>query len=691
MENKTTQNSPPSIERIDTPEATGAIIKKTSRIRKVFYFLILLFCLLCFAVYQAYISLPYILEKQIFPWVGPKVGFHNLMVKVNTANLDELDLSSFSVSDKNKKGLSIGNLKLLVSGNSFKSLDIDNASIVLKLKDGRVFIPGITMTKDKIAQKQSSVNTTSTRPFVIPAFIAPGFLLAVRNAGITLLVSEGKSFRKFFIPLNVKFSRKGNIVQYLITSKMLDLKFAKYDIKIPEVEIKGKLLPQGDNIIVTGSAKFTNGSYSDAKLAISGINGVIPFNFKLTGTGMIFEKPYGKQLKPGNINIDRIIFKGKACGSIKLVLSQRKAGYKINGRFYIASDENGKGRVPLFLPGFEGREITIDGIVIPPSMSQPLRLNLNAGVNWKKLDLNFQNLYPSETKTTFRGDISASVNCGIRNGRFKTSGKVSIKQGKVNNDEQDFTVDGVTISLDLNDLLNLKSKPSQVLSFGKLKAGNFLLDSGKITFQAESPSSILIEKTNFKWCNGYVAANSFRVHTDRPDDIDLILYCDRLNVAEVLNQFTTGNASGDGNVSGRIPVRIKKGIIRIDDGFLYSTPGVKGRLSLTDFMGSAASLANTVQLAITTEALKHFIYDWVKISLNSEDSEMLIQLELSGKPADKLPFTFDKDKGGLCKSDSPDKMAEFQGITFHLNFRIPSDKLLEFGKKFNEMKNKFSQ
>jgi hypothetical protein len=254
------------------------------------------------------------------------------------------------------------------------------------------------------------------------------------------------------------------------------------------------------------------------------------------------------------------------------------------------------------------------------------------------------------------------------------------------NETSGISVGKIGLDFTLSDCMSPRSLPSRKLVFENFKAGDFLIDKGAVEFQIESTKSVLVERVVLGWCGGNVDINAFRIIFDHPEDVDATLYCDRLNIATLLNQANIAQAKGGGNVSGRIPVRYSDGKIMINDGFLYSTPGVGGHLALTDFIGPLASLPSTVQLDITREALKNFDYDWVKVDLNSKGDDLLLKLSLKGAPSKRLPFTYDRQSGGIRRSKTAaEGDARFLEITFSLNFKLPANQLMSIGEKIKKM------
>jgi hypothetical protein len=111
-------------------------------------------------------------------------------------------------------------------------------------------------------------------------------------------------------------------------------------------------------------------------------------------------------------------------------------------------------------------------------------------------------------------------------------------------EEKKISVEGIHVSLSIPDLLEMRSDPKQQMLFEKAALGNITVSDGKIEFQVESARTFFIEKSGFKWCNGSVYTQAMRISSGI-NDYDLILYCDRLNLAEILDQFGAAKACRD--------------------------------------------------------------------------------------------------------------------------------------------------
>jgi hypothetical protein len=247
-------------------------------------------------------------------------------------------------------------------------------------------------------------------------------------------------------------------------------------------------------------------------------------------------------------------------------------------------------------------------------------------------------------------------------------------------------MEGIRVSLSLTDLFNMRSAPKQEFTFEKASLGELTARNGNIVFQIESPESFFIEKSGFNWCDGNVYTQAMRIYPG-VSDYDLILYCDRLKFAKILEQFGSVNAEGNGALNGRLPIKIENGTIRFTDGFLFSTPGEGGSIRVTGTeiftAGIPPDTPQFAQIELAREALKDYDYQWAKMNIVSVGEDVLLRLQFDGKPAHSLPFVYNKEIGGFAKVEAHSKGSVFQGIGLDVNFRVPLNKILQYKDIFN--------
>jgi hypothetical protein len=296
-------------------------------------------------------------------------------------------------------------------------------------------------------------------------------------------------------------------------------------------------------------------------------------------------------------------------------------------------------------------------------------------------DIDLSDFYPAAKGVKVSGKFLLSGKLLMEDSKFFGSIQSQLINGKVVKAKTKFAIEGMQMSLSMPGLPEVRSAPGQQLRFSKLSLGDLKAENGIIDFQIESLRSFLIEKAHFEWSGGKVDTQAIRVSRGI-EDYHIIFYCDRLNLARVLEQFGAAAAEGNGTVSGRIPIRYTNGRLSFDDGFLFSTPGTGGKIHLTGTeiltAGIPPDTPQFAQIELAREALKDYDYSWAKLSLTSEGENLLLQMQMDGKPAKTLPFVYRKDIGGFIRVEADSEGSRFQGIRLDVNFRLPLNKLLQY-------------
>ena len=378
--------------------------------------------------------------------------------------------------------------------------------------------------------------------------------------------------------------------------------------------------------------------------------------------------PPGNNQQKGQISIAALPYKRKDLGRGQFQIQQTATGFKIDGR--LSSDQLSHTSFKL-----EGRSHIF--YTKRPSINGRFSITRPAGA--PSVDLS--SLHPDAKGITVKGKFLSEGKFSLDGAGFSGSVQSQLINGKVAMPENQLVIQGVQLSLEIPNLPEPRSAPGQKLRFAKLSLGSLTTENGKIDYQIESLNTLLIEKSQFDWSGGKVDTQAIRLSRGT-EDYNINFYCDRLNLAKVLEQFGAAAAEGDGSVSGRIPIRYAKGRLSFDDGFLFSTPGAGGKIRLTGTEILTAGIPpNTPQFAqmeLAREALKDYDYAWAKLRLNSEGEILLLQMQMDGKPAKTLPFVYKKDIGGFIKVEADTKGSRFQGIRLDVNFRLPLNKLLQY-------------
>jgi|GEM_PF-2309303 len=429
--------------------------------------------------------------------------------------------------------------------------------------------------------------------------------------------------------------------------------------KAPETDINGTMSrdPKG-NLSVTGDLSFSEAGISvqDQGITVGGISGDMPFQWPFRADG-----------RPGNINVGSIRLKELELGEVETAILQKDNGFIFNGKY-----------ASRLLPELV---MELSGTAGFTGEDKGAAININLPDYKVPPDTDLKIIAPGLKNILFEGSVT--LNAGISFSEADPRGKMSvgIKEAQIKAAGNELVLEGISGELNFTDIFSLKSAPKQSLkvskiSFRDLKADNLMAD-----FQVESKESIFIEQCRVNWCQGHVSMQSFRFFPG-VNDYSVTFNCDRLNLADIMEQFGVARATGNGALNGTIPIALSKGRFTFGEGFLYSTPGDGGNIHVTATEALTAGLPpdsdEYMQMEIAREALKDFEYEWAKMTLSTEDADMVMKLQFDGKPANALPFVYKKDIGKFIKLETDVQGSVFQGISLDINFRVPLNEILKY-------------
>ncbi|HJW85421.1 MAG TPA: YdbH domain-containing protein, partial [Candidatus Brocadiaceae bacterium] len=291
--------------------------------------------------------------------------------------------------------------------------------------------------------------------------------------------------------------------------------------------------------------------------------------------------------------------------------------------------------------------------------------------------------------TSFEGTLELEGNLLYDSGAMQCSLNAGIRNAAMEMKSSGVAMEGIDISLSVPDLFSMRSAPGQKFLFKKVTFGKLALYDGVIEYQIDSPQSVFIESSEFKWCDGYVYTQSMRFSLDK-SVYNVILLCDRLSLTGVMEQFDIAQAEGIGTVSGRLPLKYENGNIRFGNGFLFSAPGdggiihVKG-IGAIENLGIPQNTPQYSQIDFTNAVLKDFNYNWVKITLSSKGEDMVLQMSIDGKPMDALPFVYNRNIGSFSRIEAAGKGGIQNPVHLDINFRLPLNKVMYYGKNINDI------
>lgn len=430
------------------------------------------------------------------------------------------------------------------------------------------------------------------------------------------------------------------------------------------LSLKGKVRPDSAGIPELGgtvTVKDFIANHPSSKLSVGPVGAHVPWHWPMVG----------KNSPAGTISVDAVSWKEKLLAKIDIDLTQEGDAWKI------AAKVSGQA-----LPG----TLDMTGAVSPLVKGGP-KAELTVALPETRLAGFSPGSLGVTSQITVDGLVKGQAIARYQGGRVDASGDLDLKDATISLPDSGTTVKGISTRIVFPDLVAVRSDPARLV-FDAATVGSYLLEQGQVDFQLQSASSILIEKSHFSWSGGTVRASALRLYPER-GDFTVDLYCDRLNIGRVLTQFGVRDVEGDGAVNGSIPVEFSGGHIFLGDGFLYSTPGDGGiiRLGAGDFL-SAGIPVNTpqfMQVDFAAAALKSFRYDWVKIDFVSELEDVVMQMKMFGRPEKPLPFSYDGRIGVFRRLNTGVTGGITQPIQLDVNFRIPFNELLGYGKSMQQV------
>ncbi len=406
---------------------------------------------------------------------------------------------------------------------------------------------------------------------------------------------------------------------------------------------------------VTGELELVNGSIRVAKAAITDIDASLPLRW-----------PWQEMKKQGNLSAGTVRWDQYSLGGWQGFLRQSETGLAFGG------DLRGG-----FISGF-GLQMDGESAFFGPEPRTAVQFRSRYETD---APLNLGTVIPAAAGFTASGTVDLS-GAFVSDGRgTRMSAETDIHITTLTAAEQKVQIENIRLNLSMPRLMELRSAPGQILTAERITAGRIVLNNIRIQFQIESGESVLVENSRLNWCDGTVNAQAIRI-VPGVAEYDLILYCDRLRLAELLEQLGAAEAEGEGTVNGKIPVRFAKGDFSFDDGFLYSTPGENGTIHVTGTemltAGMPEGSPQSGQIELAQAALKDYVYDWVRLRINTVEDVMVLQLQFDGKPTRPLPFVYREEAGGFVRVDGEGQLSNFQGIRLNVNLEMPLNKILEY-------------
>lgn len=481
--------------------------------------------------------------------------------------------------------------------------------------------------------------------------------------------SEKMGMNPNVFSIGVKGKGTKGTVQYAMKISQIKYDSASTRLNIPDFWLYGQsFIDTAKYPTIKAFAKFEDAEFNTGSLHTGKIHAKVPFQWPFPSTKQ--EDVIYKNDEQSYFNVGVIKYAALELGAISATPYQNGLDLLFAGNY--------KDLIPDFLMNFSGK------VGMNDNKNLLAHIDFKVAEPEKVVKMDMEKFSSQLAGMSFEGNVDIQGNCDMLGSAITSSGFIAMHNAKIENAEKKMVFEGINLDLKVPDLLSFRSEREQILKFKRFAWGDIEMTDGEMELEIESPASIFIEKCGLSWCGGHVYTHGLHLDSEK-SGLDLILYCDRLKLADIFKQFNLGSAEGEGAVNGRIPVSYRDGKIKVMDGFLYSTPGEGGTLNLSSgtLFPGAPGVQQTIQMQIAQEALKDFTYNWAKLSLLSQGDDLLIHMQMDGHPGDLLPFGFSKSMGLVKVEGKP--RAHFQGIRFNLNFKLPLEKMLYYGSSLSEL------
>jgi hypothetical protein len=201
----------------------------------------------------------------------------------------------------------------------------------------------------------------------------------------------------------------------------------------------------------------------------------------------------------------------------------------------------------------------------------------------------------------------------------------------------DLVAGGMTGTISFSDLNPPATSQPQKLTASRLKIGGMELTDGQIEFEVKSSGDVLVRQTNWNWLGGELCASAFAITRVGPTPVTIHLR--DVELARVLDLLAEKKASGQGKLSGELPVTIDGSKMQFGNGTLTSIAGGNVQIKDAATLAQAAQAARAVAAAGASQdqiknniiqALTDFEYDRLTGRLVNESDGLAAYVRMSG-------------------------------------------------------------
>lgn len=233
--------------------------------------------------------------------------------------------------------------------------------------------------------------------------------------------------------------------------------------------------------------------------------------------------------------------------------------------------------------------------------------------------------------TGAQGTLGFTGHIGWQDGSFGSHGRLTI--GDFSARLPEARLIGVETAIEFESLLPPRTAGVQKISIRAIEAGVLLAD-GRVGAALDG-SRLKVEEIRFSLADGDLAAEPFAVNLASPGEVQIVLTARGVDLAGLFRLAGVNGLEGEGRVSGRVPLVLSGGDVRIEGGMLEAAGG--GLLRYIPETLPAFLQGDDVRAQMLREALKNFRYEELSLALGGDLSGgQQVQLFARGSNPDFL-------------------------------------------------------
>jgi len=367
----------------------------------------------------------------------------------------------------------------------------------------------------------------------------------------------------------------------------------------------------------TGQLDVANGTVLHGEaLSVDGVAAAVPFvwsgarGFAAATDGSVRPVTLSAQaahwrvvaVKPVRLACTLEGWRATAAGRVEL--SDGSGGATVDGDLIFTAPAGLRTRLQGQIP-----DLAKAGWLLPLLPEGPLRKASLAGAAAVEADLFIDRLGPAGVATV-----------QLRDGGFALAKpKISIEKAEA--------------EIIFRELFPPRTETHQALRFAAAQVVGLPFDNGEVYFQIDAPRALFIERSRIGWCGGVLTTHAVEMAPGAPE-FAVTVYAEHIDLARVfaLQSRLTGEVTGE--LYGKLPFAVRDGRLYYEEGFLYSVPGRKGRLRLSETKAMADSLglpAGDPRVGQAEAALEDLEYSLLKLDIAGEGELTHLRIQVEGQ------------------------------------------------------------